>query len=230
MALTDYLQTTRRLLNDAGFARFNDFDLREWVGIARGQIAGEGECIRVYGTLAVTAAAQQYPFSAIAFPAGTTGVQAPINVRMITYGVPAATGQAPVTSREWEWFNQYVLAQPAPIASRPRVWAQFGQGVNGTIFINLLNGPYTLSVDTVCYPSPLTNNSDPEAIPYLWTDAVPYFAAYLALLTAGNAEAAAGMFKLYQMFVMRARTFATPSVLPGQYAQGPDPEMAGPGA
>jgi hypothetical protein len=72
----------------------------------------------------------------------------------------------------------------------------------------------------------LTDDTTAEAIPYLWTDAVPYYAAYFALLTAKQSDPAAEMMKLYQMFVQRARAASTPSVLPGIYQQQGDPFMA----
>ena len=226
MGLIAYQQQTRLLLNDAGFVRFNDFDLVSFINIARGQIAGEAECIRVYASLAITAGTQQYPFSSITFPGSTLGVAGVLNVRMATFS-PATAGQLMIAPREWEFFNTYVLAESVPVAGPPSIWAQFGQGANGTLFFNLPDSDYTVALDTVCFPSVLNADSDPEAVPYLWTDAVPYFAAYLALLTAQQADAAAAMLKLYQVFAARARAFATPSVLPHQYSQANDPEMSG---
>lgn len=226
MALFGYRQQVQRLLADLSVARFAPGDLDSYINTARGQIAGEGECVRVYASLTVNGAAQQYQFSSITLPAGTTGVAGVLNVRMVTYQIPGTAGQVRMTSREWEWFNTFVLSNPVPVAGPPTFWCQFGQGALGTIFVNLLDQQYTLALDTVCYPSALRLDSDPEKIPYLFTDAVPYFAAYLALLQAQQADAAAGMFKLYSMFMNRARGAATPSVLPGQYEQAPDPEMA----
>lgn len=222
--LTQYQQTTQLLLKDPKMERFNLFDLTSYINTARGQLAIEAECIRVYGSLIIGSATQQYPFSAITFPIGTQGVAGVMNVRMVTYQV--ASGQSRVTAREWEYFNDFVLNNPTPEPGPPQIWAQYGQGGNGTLFFNWPDIGYTLNVDAVCFPSPLATDADPEAIPYAWTDAVPYYAAYMALLTEQQAEAAAGAFKLYQTFVARARGAATPSVLPGQYAQGPDPMMA----
>lgn len=233
--LISYLERVRLILADIGFVRYNDYDLISFLNTARGQIAGEAECVRVYGTLAVDQTTQQYPFTQIVFQTGTVGVQGVINVRMVSYIFPGfvANGGYLVTPREWEFFNAFVLAQPVPldssgnpIGSAPSVWAQFGQGVNGTLFINQLDQAYTLHCDTVCYPKDLASDSDVEAIPPFWTDAVPYFAAYIALLTAQNMEAADNMLKLYKVFADRARGFATPSVLPHQYEGSPNPLMA----
>jgi hypothetical protein len=226
MALFDYLKRTRLLLHDESFARYRDGDLTSFINTARGQIAGEGECVRVYGSLPLTPPTQQYSFSAITFPTGTQGVAGPINVRMVTYQIPGTQGQVMIAPREWEYFNQFVLSNPVPVAGAPDEWAQFGQGASGTLFVPLPDLPYVLACDTVCYPSPLVFDTDPDAVPYLFTDAVPYFAGYLAKITAGDAEGAKGMFQLYQMFMARARGMANPSVLPHQYEQAPDPEMA----
>lgn len=222
--LTEYQQKTRLLLHDESFAKYNDFNIRMWVNEARGQVAGEAECVRVYATLAATSATQQYQFSSIVFPTGTTGVQGPLSVRMITYAIPGVTGgNGRVAAREWEWFNTFVLSQSAPVPGRPSVWAQFGQGASGTVFVNLLDGPYTLNLDTVCYPASLTNDASPEALPYQWTDAVPYYAAYLGYMYAQDSQRADGLYKLYEAFMQRARRTATPSVLPHQYEQTVDP-------
>jgi hypothetical protein len=64
-----------------------------------------------------------------------------------------------------------------------------------------------------------------EAIPELWADAIPYFAAYLALLSAQSAQRqgdANRMFERYTEFVNRARAASTPSILPGNYKQQPN--------
>ena len=222
--LTAYLQTVRRImLNDQRFERVNNFDLVDWVNIARGQVAAESECIRVYSTLAVDDTAQQYPFSAVVFPAGTAGVAVVQAVRDITWQV--AGGRKKVYSREWEWFNRYVLSTPVPVAGSPKHWAQYGQGTQGTLFLNLLDTSYSLFLDTVCLPSSLNSDADPEALPGLWTDAVPYFAAYMGFLQQGDNARSDSMMKLYGVFMQRARDGATPSELPHQFAGVPDPTV-----
>jgi len=223
--LNSYLQTTRRIaMNDQVFAKVIDADLRDWINIARGQVAGESECIRVYATLAVSPPTQQYPFSAVAFPAGTTGVANVQLVRGITWQV--ADGAKVVYSREWEWLNRFYIATPIPQAGPPKYWAQFGQGTQGTIFINLPDTAYTLNLDTACLPSPLVTDADPEAVPKLWTDAVPYYADYMGYLQHQVKDAADKMMELYQTFMARARAAATPSQLPHQFAGTPDPTLA----
>ncbi len=87
---------------------------------------------------------------------------------------------------------------------------------------------YTLNCDCVCYPIALAADIDVEAIPYLFTDAVPYFAAYLALLssqTSARQADAERLFGYYQTFVKRARQASNPSVNRTSYEQSQDPTM-----
>ena len=229
--LTTYLTRTAQLLQNpkAPTSLYSSSDLTEWINIARGQLAGEGECIRIAGTLALTQGTQVYSFTSINLPnAVTLGIQGTINVRMASVAI--ASGQTLMTPRGWEWFNTYHLNNPVPQQGTPDVWSQYGQGVTGTVYIDPVpDGAYTLNLDCVCYPIALVDDTTPEAIPYLWTDAVPFFAAYFALLSAqaGARQAEADrMFARYQEFTNRARRFATPSVLPFIYPQSGNPVQA----
>jgi hypothetical protein len=175
--------------------------------------------------------------------AATTGAQGVIHVRRITYNV--ASGQKMVYSRGWEYFDQFFLNNPVPQNGPPSEWSQYGQGSSGQGSITgqgagtmssgsfYLDPPpdliYTLNCDCVCYPIALAADTDVEAIPYIFTDAVPYFSAYLALLSAQTSARQADaerIFGYYTTFVERARRFSNPSVLRGQYQQSPDPTRA----
>ena len=107
----------------------------------------------------------------------------------------------------------------------PRIWSQYGQGAAGTVYVSPIpDANYTLSIDSACYPSTLTADTDVEVIPYLWTDAIAYYAAYLGLMamqTGGNTQESDRMYKRYQEYVARARMAANPSILPSNYQQSP---------
>lgn len=238
--LTSYISQTRRLLqhpsaNSANL--YSDADLTAWINIARGQLAGESECIRVIGTVSTVAAQQPYNFSSlnVGTPA-TTGIEAPINIRSINYTV--ASGFKRVQVRSWEWFDLFVLNNPVPVAGPPTVWSQYAQGaapgqsgahLGGSFYINLPDDVYVLNCDCVCSPLALADDTTPEAIPYLWTDAVPFFAAYFALLSAQNNSRMADAeryFNHYTTFVERARKASNPSVNRWLYQQAGDPAQA----
>jgi hypothetical protein len=219
--LDSYIQRTMLLLNDPSFERFNEGDLQTYVNMARGQIAGEAECIQFLATLAVDSSTQQYSFASINIGGLTTSVLGVLNVRQISYAV--ASGYKPMHSRSWPYFQQYTLSQPVPTPSTPSSWAQLGQGAAGTLYVNALDGPYTLTASVVGYPVTLVDDSTPEAIPYQFTDAVPFFGAYFAALTIGDGDRADKMYGEYNKFMARARGAATAAVLPGNFAQAPDP-------
>lgn len=197
------------------------------INIARNQVAGEGECIRNYATLIVGPSTQQYPFSEITLAANSPGVGAVLNVRKAARTIGIGPGQVRMFGREFEWFENFVLAQSAPLPGPPRYWAQYGQGTGGTIFVSLPDGSYTLALDCVCLPVALQDDTTPEAIPELWQDAVPYYAAWLSMQDLQRQADAEIMMKRFEDLMGRARRLATPSVLPHQFAGGPDLVLQG---
>jgi hypothetical protein len=240
--LTAYLSTVRALLQNppASTQLYSDANLTSFINTARGQLAGEAECIRAIGTIPTIANQQAYNFSTInAGVPAATGIQAPIHVRRINVGV--GNGQVWVEGRPWEWFNFYVLNNPIPNPAQPSIWAQYGQGAapssqigvgatgGGSFYINVPDAVYTLYCDCVCYPIALAVDGDAEAIPYQWTDAVPFLACYYALLSAqtdARRAAAEAYYNYYKVFLERARTQANPSPLRWQYEQAGDPVQA----
>ena len=238
MALTAYQTQLQNLLQlpQAPVTLYPLATLNTWINMARGQLAGEAECIRAIGTLTTVVGQMQYPFSSLNFgTSATTGIQGAINVRRITYSV--ASGQQWIPPREWEYFDLYYVNNPVPVNGPPEVWAQYGQGAappasggsNATGSFWISPPPdyvYTLNCDCVCYPIPLVTDGTVEAIPYLWTDTVPFFAAYYAFLSAqtGARQADADrMYNYYKEFLNRARQFSNPSVNRSQYEQAADP-------
>jgi hypothetical protein len=238
VALTAYQTQTQRLLQNPGAPStlYSLTDINSYINTARGQVAGEGECCRFLGTLITSPGVIAYNFSSInvGIPA-VTGLQGVINVSSALYNV--GTGKQWMRPRPWPWFQLYKMNNPVPFQGAPQVWSQYGQGAappglggsstGGSLYIDPPPDiAYTLTLDCVCYPIPLANDSTAEAIPYLWTDAVPFYAAWYALLSAqtstrrADAEAYYGY---YQQFVQRARQAANPGVDGYGYRQSPDP-------
>lgn len=207
--LNAYLQTTRRLLADATFARYNEFDLRDWCNIARAQVAGEGEAIRLLGTLPTVAGQPNYNFSAITLSG--SGIGSALAVRMI-----GAAGKI-LSPRPFEWMFEYYIA-PLVASGTPVDWSQLGQGTGGTLYLGPTpNAVWTMTLDVVATPDDLVTDADAESLPWPFRDAVPYYAAYMALLTTQQFEAAERHYQIYERFVARARAIGTPTVLPEQY-------------
>lgn len=239
--LTAYLAQTRRLLQLPGSQStglYADSDLTYFINVARGQIAGEGECIRVMATIPTVPAQQTYQFgSAVLGTPAITGVQGIINIRSMSYQV--GQGALWMTPRPWPWFSLYELNTPVPSSGPPTVWSQFGQGaapsgvantsINGGSFYlsPIPDDVYTLNLNSVCYPQALAFDTDVEALPYFWTDCVPFFAAYFALMSAqtnARMAEAANMYKgHYEEFMDRARKQSNASTNRWQYDGAGDP-------
>lgn len=228
--LNTYISETQRLLQNPASptSLYSTADLTTYINTARGQLAGESESIRIFGTIPTILNTRNYNFASINSGVSTAnGVQGVFHVRSMRYAV--ASGYQWVAPRSFEWFEIYYLNNPVPESGPPREWAQYGQGQTGSFYVDLLPDQiYTLTLDCVCVPIPLVTDVTIEAIPYPFTDAVPYFAAYLALLSsqmgARRADAEA-MFGYYQTFMQRARQFSNPSLLRGNYEQSVDPTM-----
>ena len=217
--LTAYLTQTQRLLQNppASQQLYSTSDLTAYINLARGQLALEEACIRVLGTLSITSATNPYAFTSIV-TSGTTGVQGVNLVRMATYNVSG--GQKFIVPRPWEWYNRYLACQISIANAPPQQWSQYAQGSKGSLyFYPVPDTTYSVNLDTVCYPINLTLDTDPEAIPYPWTDAIPYYAAYFAYMSAQREDDADKMFAKYEIFATRARKLSTPEVLGDQYSQ-----------
>jgi hypothetical protein len=224
--LNAYLTATQNLLQapSAPTPLYPNASLTQWINTARGQLAGEAKCIRAIGTISTVAGQRSYNFSGVSV-SSVAGVQGIINIRSIQFGI--ADGQKWINARGWTWFNYYHLNNPEPPSGQPQTWAQLGQGVSGTFYLDPIpDTVYPLFCDVTGYPIPLVDDSTVEAIPYLWTDAVPYFAAYLAFLSAqspARQNDAARMFEFYETFLERARMASTPDVNKTMYPDNRDP-------
>lgn len=237
--LASYLTRTQQLLQNpqASNSLYAISDLTSWINTARGQLSSETECCRFLGTISTSLNIRNYNFSAISLGSGLSGV---INARQMLYAV--GSGYQWIRPRPWSWYWLFKLNNPVPVPGAPQVWSQFSQGGSGQGSITgvgtgtmtsgsfYLDPPpdliYSLLIDCSCYPSALIADTDVEAIPYLFTDAIPYFAAYLALMSAQTSirmEYAQKMFELYKMFVDRANTASAPNVTKRLYERQSSP-------
>ena len=243
--LNSYITATQNLLQSPGAPTtlYSTANITTWVNTARGQLAGEYGCVRVIGTISTVAGQRNYSFSSLNIgTASSTGIQGVINIQTMQYG--SGTGQQWLYPRSWPWFQLFYLNNTAPVQGPPAVWSQYGQGssgqgsitgvgsgmiASGTFYVDPPpDNVYTLYCDCTAYPQALVADTDVEAIPYLWTDAVPFFAAWYALLssqTSARQTDADKMMERYREFAERARMAANPDVMRPIYSKAKDPTV-----
>lgn len=199
--------------------------LDSYINIARNWVASLAECVRIYGALTLTGGTRQYNFSSITF-GSAAGIAGVYNVRQLWYAIPATTGTNLVTPREFEWMSLYGLNQAVPSTGQPQVWSQFAQGENGSIFFDPIPDlAYACTLDLSCVPTNLVDDTTVEAIPPLWQQAVPFYAAWWAFQSVQRQADADRMLQRFKEQMDQARKAATPDVLPHQYEQAPDPTV-----
>lgn len=293
---TKYLTRLQSLLSDAGNQFWSQTSLVNFINEARGQVAAEGQCIRVLppgtngiasitvdtggsgytspptvvitgpgtgatatatlsgnavSTVSATAAGKNYDnTTTISFTGGGgTGATAHATINclntvanqevytfatanvlaQLTPGVSSilfvdslavSWGALKPTLEQWNWNDLQAKVRAYPIISgQPAMWAQFGQGEGGSIYLQPVpTQALPMEWNCVCTPIDLLSDADPEAIPYPWTDAVPYYACYLAFLNARRPEEAKDKLMIYETMMMRARAFSEPAIVPSYYA------------
>jgi hypothetical protein len=215
VALNAYIAQTQSLLNDVGAVEYTTASLTTFINDARVQIAGASESIRQVALLGLTANVQAYAFNM--FTGFTAGVQGVLTVRKAS--VRTLTEWTEIFNREWEWFWSNCLNGPRSVTpGTPDTFSQFQPGVGGILFISPTpQVGLNCRADVVAYPINLAVDADPEALQYPWTEAVQYYAAYLALLNAQRYADADSMLQRYDLFQTRATQMTTPTTLPGQY-------------
>lgn len=234
MALTAYLTQTQSLLDDFAGVEYTTANLTVYINDARVQIAGASESIRTQATLTLVAQQQSYPFSSVSgLQTGVQGILAARMLRLQTIPANAGPPAAPASwkrleQRSWEWFLTYRLSQPVSTFAPPTMVAQLNPGVNGTLWFDPTpDYAYTTTIDAVAYPIPLVDDTTVEALDFPWTDAVAYYAAYLALLNSQRRADADAMWDRYQEFESRGTQMSGATRLPRQFPGGDGARMAG---
>jgi hypothetical protein len=198
---------------------------QHYINKARGQCAAQGDNLPGYGTLAVSQASNQYPFASITFPA-SAGIKSAIAIETVNWLTPQG-GQLPVNPIEWARYNRYELAHRTPVRTSPRVWSELQQGDLGTMFLNPLDNAYTLAIRARCIPVDLVDDNTPDAIPYGWSDAVPFLAAWYCYMSLQRQADADKMLERYQGMMQVGRGGAVPDTQAGVFNGSPDIYMAG---
>lgn len=227
MALNAYLAQVESLLDDFGNVEYTTANLTTYINDARVQIAGASESIRAEAVFDLAAGTQSYPFSVAITPnSASSGIAGLLSVRMTR--LTTSDGFAELEMRPWEWFYSYYLCAPTTASGVPAVCAEFQPGIGGVLYFSPIpNANMVAFANGVCYPIALVTDSTVEALSAPWTEAVQYYAAYLALLNAQRRTDADAMFARYSTFETRATQMTTPTRLPRNYPGGRAARLAG---
>lgn len=218
MALNNYLQQVYRLVNDQSQTNFNFDDLVQYVNEGRLQIASASQSIRLLSSNDLVIGQEVYPFSSLSIPA-SSGYGEVVAVKGISllYGNFRYTLQKVSFSR----YQALIRAYASDYQDVPKACAQYGQGVSGSIYMYPPpSDTYTTEWDCICLPQALATDSDIELIPYPWTDAVQYYAAYRAMEAAQQFPIADRYNAQFIRYVKKARADSQPSAIVNWYGRG----------
>ena len=209
------LQTSRLLGNPSGVPEgYLLSDITQYINLARDQISSKSRLVQVTISFSTTSNKQAYSLPNI--PTNTQGISQIIDIQSVLW--PSGTGFIYLTPRSWEWFRTYNLNTATQSTGDPKEWTQYGPGANGALYLSPVPSVITtLVLDSICQPMALGPTNDAEAIPYPWTEAIPYFAAYLTLLGSERHEEAMNMFEEYLKFEKVAELAGRPSAPPSVF-------------
>jgi len=148
--------------------------------------------------------------------APSQGILNIISVRSIAvnFGGSQGSNQYVLENCDFSMLQAYYRFYGPNLVGNPAKWARY----NNNIYMRPIpSQAYPMQWDTVCSVIDLVTDSTVEALPYPFTDAVPYYAAYLALMNSQRVQDADSMFKLYEQFTKRARSFFQRTMIPSMY-------------
>ena len=208
--LDQYIAETQDLLNDAGGQFFPITTITRNINRSRRRCAAASSCLRVLPGNTYTIGNQEvYPFSMwnALVQKEMPGVGEILHLRTMAVGIGGTWKQSPdngrwaITGGSWKPVWRRIVWTDFQarfriyggtfygVLSEPGWWAQYGEGPAGMIYMAPI--PSTrlpIELDFTCIPVPLLRDTDPEPMPYPWTDAVPYWAAVLCLLQQQRAQ------------------------------------------
>jgi hypothetical protein len=222
--LAIYLADTQNLLNDAGAQFFAIPTLTNYVNRSRRRIAAASGCVRVMVRAKTLPNQESYNFTEwTALAQATPGVREILAVRSLAIAIgPGEGAWKPAWNRlVWSDFQaRFRIWNRAWIGtiSYPGFYAQYGFGVTGSIFLAPIPSQIQpMELDTSCLPFPLQNDDDPEAIPQPWSDAVPFYAAWLCLLQQQRPQDAAAMLQVFQLELPFCASVVSPQMIQSPY-------------
>jgi len=236
--LAQYIAETQNLLNDPQGQFFTIPTLTNYVNRSRRRISAVSGCLRVMPPGAQTIPFQEvYPFNS--WNALVQGImpqsQSILACRSLAVGIGGRWNlESPVGPRIeggswkplwrrliWTDFQARFRIYGGTfmgVISEPGWWAQYGHGPTASIYLAPIptqNLP--MEVDLTIIPQPLLTDKDVDPIPFPWSDAIPYWAATLALLQQQRREDAGAMAMLFNNDLPMCASVVCPQMIQTAY-------------
>ncbi len=185
---------------------------------------GSSQIVTFYPALATVAGQEAYFYNGNV-QSGTPiltsfGLQSIIQVKSITVNWGGTFGSNAYMLDYWDFRSYQAYLRfygPTGLQGNPAVWTAY----QNTVFMRPVpTQAYPMQWDTICSVIDLASDADVEAIPYPFTDAIPYYAAYLALLNSQRSADAGAMKERYEEYIKRARAFVQRTIVPTMYPGG----------
>lgn len=222
--LEQYVVDTQNLLNDLTGQFFARSTLVNYINKSRRRVAAVSGCIRLMPEGTRTVPRQEaYPFKDWkALVQGTPGVESIIAVRSMAVAIgeggwkplwrflPWTDFQARFRLYNKTWFGAI---------SEPGWFSQYGSGPVGVLYLAPIPAmDMPMELDFSCLPTSLMNDNDPDPIPLPWADAVPYWAATLALLQQQRAQDAKILSDMFAVELPICASVVMPQMITNAYA------------
>lgn len=104
----------------------------------------------------------------------------------------------------WDDLQAYCRSYNIGVTSYPFVWSQKGVGENGQVYLFPVPSslsPGTMEWECACTPMELYENTDYDALPEVYQNAVKYWAAYRAYLAKQRSGSASEMRQLFDELI-----------------------------
>lgn len=223
MALTAYLTRTYQLLHDPTSIYYPQADVTSYINTARAHVASESMSIRVLppsgpGQNQTIAGQEVYTFASLStlIQAQFPGVQAILGV--LTIAVNQGAIKPVLQNAAWSDMQAQLRSYNIGLTGWPVVFGQYGQGTGGSVYTwPIATDAYPMDWDCFCIPVDLVDDTTAEAIPYPWTEAIPYYAAHLAYDNAQRPADADRMESKYNQKMGWATAVSNPLMVPDYY-------------
>ena len=211
VTLADYRTVLRRLLHDTNDVYWTLADKDSYLNEGIGQRDLDTGGNRSLITFVLTVADDTYTFTDL----GNTRVFDIVGINLIYNNLRIVLDQFSFSE-----LNAQVRQYSPPYQWAPLAWARYGP--NQVVFAPAPSIAYTTEWDCCLFSSPLVNASDTDPLPYPYTQAVTFYAAYKAKLARRQFDEAESFLRQYQDKVLNAtnaRTGFVPSLYPSTLAR-----------